>query len=247
VSDTPIEERRFTDGEVREILKRAVERTSSRDVAKREGVSLAELQAIGSEVGISPARLAEAARSVVDSGLQRPNPFLGSPTLLSFERRVPRVFDPDDAPQILGAIRRTMGVQGEAAEIRGSLEWSAKGEVGERHVSVSAKDAVTTIRASANLKNVAVATFLPAGMVGVMLSMFGFIVAAEEGSLGGMVLFLMVLPVLYATLRRILRRVTEREAARLERVLDDLESLTLAAGAERVVEKDADAAHPLGG
>ena len=62
MADTPIDERKFTDREVREILKKAVERGPSGALAKSEGLSLTELKSIGEEVGIEPARLEDAAR-----------------------------------------------------------------------------------------------------------------------------------------------------------------------------------------
>lgn len=226
VTDASLDGYEFTDREVREILKRAVEGGPSREVVKRDGISLSELKAIGAEVGISPARLEVAARSVVQRDGPRPVPLLGSPTVLNFERRVAGEFDPDDAPQILGAIRRIMGVQGEADEIRGSLEWSAKGELGERHVTMSAKDGVTTIRTSANLTNAAVLTFLPAGVLGVFASIGGLIAFAESGSIPGLVVVLTVLPILYPVLRRVLRGIGERETVKFQRVLEELETLT---------------------
>ncbi len=54
MTDTPIDERRFTDREVHEILKKAVEKAPSRALATSEGMSLTELKAIGAEVGIDP-------------------------------------------------------------------------------------------------------------------------------------------------------------------------------------------------
>ena len=46
MSDIPIDERRFTEQEVREILKKTVERAPSRALVKSEGLSLADLKAI---------------------------------------------------------------------------------------------------------------------------------------------------------------------------------------------------------
>jgi hypothetical protein len=90
MADTPIDERKFTDREVREILKKAVERAPSRALVKSEGLSLAELKAIGEEVGIDPARLEDAARAVTGGGAGRANRILGAPTVFNFERKVER-------------------------------------------------------------------------------------------------------------------------------------------------------------
>ncbi|MGW8265496.1 MAG: hypothetical protein ACWGSQ_03960 [Longimicrobiales bacterium] len=225
MADAPIDERRFTDDEVREILKKAVEKAPSRALARRDGLSLAELKAIGGEVGIDPARMEEAARAVALRKGQRTNRILGAPTVLTFERKVPGEFNPEDTPEILSLIRRTMGRQGEVDEIHGSLEWTAKGDSGERYVTLSSRDGTTTISGSANLSNAAILTYLPAGMMGLITSLVGLIKFVQDGSQIGLVVCLAVLPTLYPILRTILRMISGSEAARLEEVVDELARL----------------------
>jgi hypothetical protein len=230
VADTPIDERKFTDREVREILKKAVEKAPAHALARGDGLSLAELKEIGSEVGIDPARLDEAARDLVSEGSKRPNPVIGAPLILNFERRVEGEIDPDDAPQVLALIRRTMGQQGEASEIRGSLEWSVKGESGERFVTLTSKDGSTTVSGSANLTSAAVLTYVPPGLVGVISSAIGFTQAADAESQIGMIFFSAALPMLYLALRTILRKITSSESAKLQRVVDELARLAEGSG-----------------
>lgn len=224
--DTPIDERRFTDREVREILKRAVSRSPSRELVKREGLSLAELKAIGGEAGIDPARLEEAAREIATRGMARPGLLLGAPLTLDVERKVPNEFDPDDAPEVLAIIRRATGVQGDASEIRGSLEWSAESETLDRHVTVSSKDGVTTIRGLSNLTKGAVVTYIPAGVAGFVTTLIGLITFFKDGSEIGLVLAAVVLPVMLLIMRRILGRMSSKEADRLQRLVDDLARFT---------------------
>lgn len=226
VADTPIDERRFTDEEVREILKRAVRTVPSRAVTRSEGLSLAELKAIGEEVGIDPARLEDAARDLVSGRNDRSSLLLGAPTVLAFERRVEGVFDPKDTPELLSVIRRTMGRQGEASEIHGSLEWSSEGDSGARLITLSTRDGVTTMSGSANLNNAAAVTFLPGGILGLIVSLAGLSELLREGSVVGLVLFVGVLPILYPILRAIFRRVSDSEARKLRRVVDELARLT---------------------
>src|SRR5881397_1212126 len=60
-------ERRYNDKEIAAIFRAAAEegpRSPQREVARDEGLTLSELQAIGSEVGISSAAVAQAARAV---------------------------------------------------------------------------------------------------------------------------------------------------------------------------------------
>lgn len=229
--DTPIDERRFTDEEVREILKKAVEkRASSTSLVKSEGLSLAELKVIGEEVGIAPDRLEDAARAVALGKVNQGNFILGGPTVLDFERKVPGELDPEDTPEILSLIRRTMGVQGEADEIHGSLEWSAKGDQGQSYVTLSSRDGNTTIRGSSNLTNAAVLSYLPAGMMGLIMTFAGFARFLKSGSEVAMILALVTIPILYPILRTIFSKFSKSEAAKLQRVVDDLARLTEGSG-----------------
>lgn len=228
----PIDDRRFTDQEIREILKLAVQRAPSRgrapsaSLVKSEGLSLAELKAIGEEVGIEPARLEDAARAVAARGIHRPAFILGAPTVVDFERRVDGEVDPEDTPEVLSLIRRTMGLQGDVSEVRGSLEWSAKGDSGERYITLSSRGGHTAIRGSANLSNAAILTYLPAGIIGLITSFVGLVKFVQDGSQLGLVLCLLVLPILYPILRAIFSKIVGWESARLQRAVDELARLT---------------------
>jgi hypothetical protein len=226
MADAPLDERKFTDQEVREILRQAVEKAPSRALAKSEGLSLAELKTIGQEVGIDPVRLEDAARAVVLKGRRRTNLLLGAPTVLNLERKVDGAFDAEETPEILSLIRRTMGQQGEVDEIHGSLEWTARSDSGERYVTLSSRDGTTTIRGAANLTNAAALTFLPVGIVGLITSLVGLIKFVQAGSLVGLVVCLAIIPVLYAILRTVFGRISESESARLQQVVEDLARLT---------------------
>jgi len=144
---------------------------------------------------------------------------------MNFERSVEGEIDPDDAPRILALIRRTMGQQGDTSEIRGSLEWSSKGESGERLVTLTSKEGRTTVSGSANLTNTAVLTYLPPGMVGTIISLIGLTQAAEANSLIGMLLCGAAIPALFLGLRMVLRKITDSESAKLNRVVDELARL----------------------
>ncbi len=219
------DERKFTDQEVRRILKKAVEDSEPRALTKGEGLSLSELKAIAGEVGIDPARVEDAARLVL-LGDSRPNPLLGAPTVLNVERKVDAEFDPADTPEALALIRRTMGQQGEANEIHGSLEWAVKSDIGERFVTLTSKEGVTSITGSANLANAAILTFLPAGIIGAIITFVGIVKSIQDGSMVGLIIGLAVLPILFPVVRAILRRVSDSESAKLQRVVSDLAQLT---------------------
>jgi hypothetical protein len=225
VSDRSIDDRKFTEREVREILRQAVRKAPSRDLLKSEGLSLGELKSIGGEVGIDPGRLEDAARSVMRGSGRKVNPILGGPTVLDFERRVEGKIDPEDTPGILAMIRRAMGHQGEVAEIRGSLEWSSTTESGARHVTVSTRDGITTVRGSANLSSAAVLCYMPGSVLGLIGSGVGFLVSAKNGNAVGMAAFAAILPSLYLAFRGLFRRITKTETARLEGVVNEVARL----------------------
>lgn len=226
MTDTPIGERRFTDREVREILKQAVETAPSRALVRSEGLSLAELKSIGQEVGIDPARIDDAARSVALSGGKKVNPIVGAPTVYHFERKVPGELDTEDTPEVLSVIRRVMGRQGEADDVRGSLEWKAEGDSGGRYVTISERDGITSVTGSANLTNAAVLTFLPGGIVGALASFVGLVKFAQDASQMGLIVFLAVLPIVYGILRGVFRSISRSEARKLQQVVDEVAALT---------------------
>ncbi len=222
MTDTPISERRFTDREVHDILKRAVEEASPRALSKGEGLSLAELKSIGQEVGIDPNRLELAARSVALDGGDRVGGILGGPLVLHAEQRVDGEYEKDDTSEILSRIRKIMGRQGGVDEVHGALEWSSTGEFGARHVSISTKDGVTTIRGSVNLSSLALAMYLPAGVIGTFLSGLGFFVAANNGNPIPMVLSLLLVPAMFAVMRTIFGKLSRSESAKIHRVVSEL-------------------------
>lgn len=224
--DVPIKDRRFSDREVREIIKKAVEQSSSKELVKSDGLSLEELKAIGGEVGIDPERLESAARALVRSGGGgRKSLFLGGPIVLDFEERVSGEVDPRDAPEILSLIRRTMGQQGEAEDIHGSIEWNVKGDLGERYVTLSSRDGATTIRGSANLTNAAILTYLPVGVVGAIASVAGTVAALDSGNLVGLIFGLAVIPILYGGMRTVLGKISQAQSRKLQEVVSGLAKL----------------------
>jgi hypothetical protein len=225
VSDPPIHERRFTDREVRAILKKAADESPGRSLMRPDGLTLAELKSIGAEVGLDAARLEEAARAVVEGRTNRPNRLLGGPTLVHFERRAEGEISEEETPEVLSVIRRNVGRQGKMSDAHGLLEWSDRSDSGERYITLSSRDGVTTVTGSSNLTNMAVLTYLPVGVMGLFTSLIGLIKYVKDGSELGLVLFIVVLPVLYMILRTILGHLTRSESLKMERAVDELTRL----------------------
>lgn len=234
MTDRPIDEIRFTDREVQKILQKAVEESPSKALASGKGLSLAELKTIGQEVGIDPARLEAEARALVQG--RPPSGGILGPTHLHTARRVEGEIEPDDAPDVLAVIRREMGHPGEVSQIHDSLEWRMSGELGTRYVTVSPRDGATAIDASANLSQLNIVAYLPTGIMGTMGSVLGFVAAANEGNAIGMALAAAVLPTLFGVMRTIVGKVSNKESAKLHRVVGEVAQLV-----ERRTEEDREA------
>ena len=83
---------------------------------------------------------------------------------MNLERRVEGELVEEDTPEVLSLIRRTMGQQGEVNEVHGSLEWSAKGEGGERLVTLSSRSDLSRIAPGfRDFCDDALAFYVPAG------------------------------------------------------------------------------------
>lgn len=130
-------ERRYDDEEIAEILANA----TSEDVVSaadggnpaRSGLTLGELQAIGADVGIDPARIAEATRALERRGsAPAPRTFLG--TRRSVARMVPleRPLDDDEWDRLVADLRATFGAVGESTG-HGSLRTWRNGNL-QAHV-----------------------------------------------------------------------------------------------------------------
>ena len=218
----PIDSRKFSDDEVREILERAVQRSASKALTSSDGMSLADLKSIAAEVGIDPVRIEEAARSVVVAPGSRPAGLWGGPLRLHAERVVEGEPGGADAPDLIAVIRRVTGRQGEVHEVGGALEWSDKGGSVTHYVSVSGRDGKSTIRAGADLSAMAVGTLLPAGVVGAFISAMGFLMGMDQGTPEVAVLALLIVPTVYLAGRTFLNRLSRKEARKLDAVVDEL-------------------------
>jgi hypothetical protein len=128
-------ERRYGDEEVREIFSLATTGdTRDRSLpAESGGMTLDELQRIGEEAGIEPARVAEAAGKLDARG--RPSPIrrsFGLPIALSRVVELPRAPTDREWEQLISEFRTTFGSQGQTTTSGGLREWSQ----GNLHISV---------------------------------------------------------------------------------------------------------------
>jgi hypothetical protein len=179
--------------------------------AESGGLTLEELQHIGQEAGIEPARVAQAAASLDARG--RPAPIrrsFGLPIGLSRVVDLPRAPTDREWEQLISEFRTTFGVKGHATSSGGLREWSQ----GNLHICVEPTEHGEQLRLS-TLEEDAIALNGLGLVLGGMSVLMGAVVAAGGkpgkalavlGMFGGM-----ALAAFGANLLRLPRWARERE------------------------------------
>lgn len=140
-------ERRYGDDEVREIFSLATT-GGARDrslPAESGGMTLDELQRIGEEAGIEPARVAQAAETLDARGKPAPvRRAFGLPIGLSRLVDLPRAPTDREWEQLISQFRTTFGAQGQMTTSGGLRQWSH----GNLHISVEPTERGEQLRLS---------------------------------------------------------------------------------------------------
>ena len=120
------DERRFQDDEVAQIFEAASAPALSRgEAASAQGLTLAELQAIGREVGIAPERIAEAASSLVRSQPAVPRRTeLGMPLSAGHVVELPRALTDREWAVVVADLRETFGARGNEVSQGATRQWA---------------------------------------------------------------------------------------------------------------------------
>jgi hypothetical protein len=120
------DKRRYGEEDIRKIFERAGSPAGGhqRAISSSEGLTLAELQSIGSEIGFSHQQIAEAAAALTfPSPAVRRNLF-GMPVGLSRTASFPRLPDDREWELLLVDLRATFGVQGKDRSQGNLREWT---------------------------------------------------------------------------------------------------------------------------
>lgn len=120
------DERRYHDEEVAAIFDAASSPEASRaGFPSTEGLTLAELQSIGREVGIPPERIAEAAMSLATSHSSLPRRTeLGMPMTAGHVVELPRALTDREWALVVADLRETFGARGHESSQGDTREWS---------------------------------------------------------------------------------------------------------------------------
>ncbi len=118
------DQRRYGEDDVRKIFQKAglPARGYQSTTSSSKGFTLAELQSIGSEIGFSPAQIADAAASLTFPA-ERRNLF-GMPIGLTRISSLPRLPDDHEWELLLVELRATFGVQGKDRSQGNLREWT---------------------------------------------------------------------------------------------------------------------------
>lgn len=119
-------ERRYTDEEVAEIFQRATEAQSPemRRLASHDGMTLAQLQEIGREVGVAPELVARAALSVDQSAPASERRLLGFPIGVGRTVELGRRLSDDEWERLVVDLRETFDAKGKVTSDGALRQWT---------------------------------------------------------------------------------------------------------------------------
>ena len=120
------EDRRYGEREVRDIFKRAGSREAPNQGTStpHTGLTLAELQAIANEVGLSPERVADAASALDAPPATEHRNSLGMPISITRTAPLSRPLTDGEWELVVSELRSTFGVQGSARSLGSTREWT---------------------------------------------------------------------------------------------------------------------------
>jgi len=117
-------ERRFTETEVEQIFERATSGRALQATHAAEGMTLAELQNIGREVGIPADEITRAALALTPTEAKAHQHFLGMKTGVAHTVYLPRKLTDEEWERFVGEVRETFNARGTLTS-QGSLrQWS---------------------------------------------------------------------------------------------------------------------------
>ena len=189
-------ERRYGDEEAREIFSLATtgETRDQSLPSDSRGLTLDDLQRIGQEAGIEPARVAEAAEKLDARGKLAPvRRSFGLPVGLSRVVDLPRAPTDREWGQLISEFRTTFGAQGQTTTSGGLRQWSQ----GNLHISVEPTERGEQLRLSSLKEDAIALNGLGVVLGGMSVLMTALVAAAGKpgkalvvlGLFGGMSLF----------------------------------------------------------
>ena len=231
--------RRYSGGEVQEIVKRAAELEASSPTASG-AMTIGGVEALAAEVGIKPDIVRAAADALRPSdGVPAPliapsvrsNPWIGGPTRIAIERIVDGEIPESEYAVMVDETRRTLQNVGQVSQLGRSFSWVASPGASQRklEIVVSVRGGRTRITIQENFGPLIGAMFggIGGGMggggiwpvIGIFLGVFHL----PPSAVGAIVP--LWLATTYATARTAYHRTSRRRVRELEEVADRLAAL----------------------
>ena len=224
--------RRYSGGEVEEIVKKATELEASAPTAGG-AMTMGGVEALAGEVGVAPETVRAAAQALEFRVEQPPrNPWIDGPTAFSYERVVEGELPDTEWQVLVDEIRRVLKNPGQISQFGRSFSWVAGRSPGIRRdleIAVSVRGGRTRITIQEGLSQLIGAVYggigggMGGGAMGPMIGIF-----AGALHIAGPAIALMVpvwLGITYATARTVYRKSTKRRAKELEGLADRLAQL----------------------
>jgi serine/threonine protein kinase len=232
--------RRFSEGEVQEIVKRATEMEAANPTASG-AMTIGGVEALAAEVGIEPAVVRRAAGAVERAAatpsaleISPHNRVIGGPTRLFIEREVDGELPDSEFPTLVEEIRRMVSDVGQVSQLGHSFSWiSSRGNKWRSQaleVSVSVRNGRTRIRAREDLSALIGATFggigggMGGGGMGPLMGVMGGALHLEA------LAFLIMIPtwlgITFFTARTVYKRSVARRIAGIGPLVERLTELT---------------------
>jgi len=231
----------YNEKEIGSILKRAAEMSADDALSTGSGLTIEELQQIGSEAGLNPDMVLKAAAELQRSGPERERNFFGGPISYSNELVVEGEIDAELWEEILASIRNTFKDPGSVTSRTNVFEWTSQSETEKAQVTAHVLDGKTRVSLFWAEPVVAVPMFVPA-IIGTIISLP---VTFEALNLSGLAATMVILTT-FMTLSFLGRfgvmRYTDRQAAKLQQLETSID-LIASKAALRKARKSSSAEH----
>jgi hypothetical protein len=179
--------KRYDEDEIAEILELATTNEGAVQPATKgsgEGLTLEQIQEIGSEVGIAPARIADAARAMASRNLVgTTKTFLGAPRSVSRIVPIDRALDDDEWTRLVVDLRETFDAVGKVS-VQGNLRTWTNGNL---HVYVEPDGDRYRVRMRTHKGNIIPRTAVSATFIFLSL-VFVLQMLADGGNLRGLMM-----------------------------------------------------------
>jgi hypothetical protein len=189
------------------------------------GLTRAQIEEIGGDVGLSPDEVRQAMAVIATEGT-RTGWFVGSPSRLVLERDLTIGVSPDDETLLLDLLRQRTGVAGVVEQVAGTTTWTAQQSHHLVRATIVRSGGKVRLRLEQQHRAYATALFLLLVGGGSTLAA----VTALDAARNGMPLALVAIPLValatWGWARKLLRDRVARDQRRLEALFRDLLALT---------------------